>query len=120
MPCRQFGGFFIEIFLSFIWIVDRLLPDQPVSLIMTTTTLIGLGASICTGISLLPQLIKICKEQKAAEISYPMLLILMAGLMLWVWYGIKKEDLIIIISNAVSLSMNLLILFFNHRYRDRE
>ncbi len=81
------------------------------------TTLIGLGASICTGISLLPQLLKIYKEKKAADISYPMLLILMMGLILWVWYGVKKDDLIIIISNAVSLTINLLILFFNHKYK---
>lgn len=84
---------------------------------MTITTWIGLAASICTGISLLPQLLKIYKEKKAAEISYPMLLILMAGLILWVWYGVKKVDLIIIISNAVSLTINLLILFFNYKYK---
>jgi MtN3 and saliva related transmembrane protein len=86
---------------------------------MTTTTWIGLGASICTGISLLPQLIKICKEKKAADIAYPMLLILMAGLILWVWYGARKNDLIIIISNGVSITINLLILFFSFRYRDK-
>ena len=84
---------------------------------MTMTTLIGLGASICTGISLLPQLMKIYKEKKAADISYPMLLILMMGLILWVWYGVKKEDLIIIISNAVSLSI---LNTFPLSVRDRE
>jgi MtN3 and saliva related transmembrane protein len=84
---------------------------------MQFDTWIGLGASICTGISLLPQLIKICKEKKAADISYPMLLILLAGLGLWIWYGIEKEDWIIIISNAVSVLINIIILVINNRYR---
>lgn len=84
---------------------------------MTITTWIGLGASICTGISLLPQLIKIYKEQKAADISYPMLVILMAGLILWVWYGVKKDDWIIIIANSVSAFINLSIFLLNHKYK---
>ncbi len=83
---------------------------------MTTDTWIGLGASICTGISLLPQLIKIYKEKKAADLSYPMLLILMTGLILWIWYGIKKDDLIIIMANTVSALINLAIFFLNHKY----
>ncbi len=83
---------------------------------MQPDTWIGLGASICTGISLLPQLVKICKEKKAADISYPMLVILLAGLSLWIWYGIKKEDWIIILSNAVSVVINIIILVLNNRY----
>ena len=83
---------------------------------MTLITWIGLGASICTGISLLPQLIKIYKEKKAADISYPMLLILFVGLALWIWYGIEKNDWIIIIANAVSLVINTAVFFLNHKY----
>jgi MtN3 and saliva related transmembrane protein len=83
---------------------------------MTLTTWIGLGASICTGISLLPQLLKIIKEKKASDISYPMLIILFCGLSLWIWYGVEKDDLIIIISNAVSLAINITIFFLNQHY----
>ena len=39
----------------------------------------GIGAGICTALSLLPQLIKIIKNKKADDISYGMLLILLAG-----------------------------------------
>lgn len=83
---------------------------------MDLTTWIGLGASICTGISLLPQLIKIIQEKKASDISYPMLIILFCGLSLWIWYGVKKEDLIIIISNVVSLATNITIFILNLLY----
>jgi MtN3 and saliva related transmembrane protein len=65
---------------------------------MQAETWIGVGASICTGIAMLPQLVKIYKEKKPADISFLMIGILMAGLALWIWYGSKKSDWIIIIS----------------------
>ena len=87
---------------------------------MQTETWIGVGASICTGIAMLPQLIKIYKEKKPADISFLMLAILMTGLLLWVWYGIKKSDWIIIISNAASFIINCSIVVLNLLYRKRK
>lgn len=40
---------------------------------MENTTIIGIVASIFTGISLLPQLLKLAKEKKASDISMLML-----------------------------------------------
>jgi MtN3 and saliva related transmembrane protein len=80
-------------------------------------TYIGIGAGICTGISMLPQLIKIIKEKKADDISYLMLIVLMLGLCGWTWYGIIKTDYPIIITNCFSLLVNLLILIFTIRYK---
>ena len=87
---------------------------------MQTETWIGVGASICTGMAMLPQLIKIYQEKKPADISYLMMAILMAGLLLWIWYGTKKSDWIIIISNAVSFIINSSIVLLNLLYRDRK
>lgn len=84
---------------------------------MQTETWIGVGASICTGIAMLPQLIKIYKEKKPADISFLMMAILMAGLLLWIWYGIEKSDWIIIISNAASFIINCSIVVLNLLYR---
>lgn len=86
---------------------------------MQAETWIGLGASVCTGISMLPQLIKTFREKKAGDISYSMLFILIAGLGLWVCYGIVKADWIIIISNAVSLMININIAVLNMIYKQR-
>lgn len=72
-------------------------------------TIIGVGASVFTSTSLIPQLIKILKEKKSKDISIAMLAVLFTGLALWVWYGILKDDLIILISNAFALVINLLI-----------
>jgi MtN3 and saliva related transmembrane protein len=83
------------------------------------TQLIGIIAGICTGISLLPQLIKIIREKKADDISWVMLFILLAGLAGWVWYGILKEDYPIIITNSFSFLVNVAIIFFTLRFQKR-
>ncbi|MEO7393568.1 MAG: SemiSWEET transporter [Chitinophagaceae bacterium] len=84
---------------------------------MNTIQVIGFIAGIFTGISLLPQLFKIIKEKKTEDISVWMLIILMAGLALWVVYGIQKNDLPIIITNSFSVVINIIILFFRFRYK---
>ena len=84
---------------------------------MNVTTVFGVIAGILTGVSLLPQLIKIIKEKKVENVSIWMLLILLAGLGLWVAYGISKNDLIIIITNSFSFLVNVIILILRFRYK---
>jgi len=74
-------------------------------------------ASIFTGISLLPQLLKLIKGKKASDISMWMLATLFTGLALWIWYGFRINDWIIIFANSVSLIINLLIVIINFRYK---
>ncbi|MFI5129816.1 MAG: SemiSWEET transporter [Chitinophagales bacterium] len=81
------------------------------------TLYIGIGAGICTGISMLPQLIKIIRDKQANDISYFMLFILLAGISGWVWYGVLKKDYPIIITNSFSLIVNILVLAFSLRYK---
>ena len=84
---------------------------------MNTVQVIGIIAGACTSISMLPQLIKTINEKKDGDISYFMLVILLTGIGLWVWYGFLKEDYPIIITNAISFVLNSLIIFFNLYYR---
>lgn len=83
---------------------------------MNTTQWIGIAAGVLTASSLLPQLIKTIKEKKAEEISIGMLLILMAGIALWIFYGIKRDDLPIMVTNAFSLLLNISMLFLRIKY----
>jgi MtN3 and saliva related transmembrane protein len=81
---------------------------------------IGIGAGVCTALSLLPQLFKIIKDKKADDISYFMLFILLAGLGGWIWYGILKNDYPIIITNVFSFLANLLIIAFSIKYKNKK
>jgi MtN3 and saliva related transmembrane protein len=80
---------------------------------------VGIAAGVLTSVSLLPQLIKIIREKKAEAISYFMLIILLCGLSCWVWYGVLREDLPIIITNSVSLLINSLVIIFTIRYKKK-
>ena len=80
---------------------------------------VGISAGLLTSFSLVPQLFKIIKEKKAENISYFMLAILLLGLGGWIWYGILKNDFPIIITNCFSFAVNLVIIFFSVRYKEK-
>jgi MtN3 and saliva related transmembrane protein len=86
---------------------------------MDLTTVVGTLASICTAISLVPQLVKLYREKQPERVSMGMLGILCVGLALWISYGAMKEDLIIIIANSFSLLLNIAIIALAWWYRSR-
>lgn len=81
------------------------------------TEMIGLAAGICTSVSLLPQLIKITKHRKAEDISLFYLAILFVGLGLWIWYGVLRQDLPIVVTNSFALVINGMIIAVGWRYK---
>lgn len=84
---------------------------------MNWTQIIGLAAGILTATSLLPQVIKTFKEKKAEDVSLLMLLVLLGGLILWIVYGIKKNDLPIIATNCFSLLVNITMVVLRIKYK---
>jgi len=83
---------------------------------MDTTQLIGLAAGILTSCSLLPQLIKTIREKKAEDVSIVMLIVLMSGVALWVVYGVKRNDLPIMVTNSFSLLLNITMIVLRLKY----
>ena len=71
---------------------------------------LGLIAGGITSVAMMPQLIKVIKEKNAEDISVAMLLVLITGLSLWVWYGILQDELPIILSNSFSVLVNITLL----------
>ena len=83
---------------------------------MKAESIVGIVAGILTAASLLPQLIKLIKEKKSDDVSAGMLIVLMLGLCTWIVYGIMKNDLPIIITNAFSVTVNLFVIILKKRY----
>lgn len=81
------------------------------------TQIIGIVAGVFTATSLLPQLIKILKEKKAEDVSIAMLIVLMTGVALWIYYGVLREDAPIIVTNCFSLMLNVITLFYRLKYK---
>ncbi|MCG2613557.1 SemiSWEET family transporter [Terrimonas sp. NA20] len=86
---------------------------------MQPTQIIGIAAGICTGLSLLPQLIKIRKEKKANSMSPATLIFLLVGLAGWIIYGTLRDDYPVIITNLLSFVTNLWIICLSIKYKRR-
>jgi MtN3 and saliva related transmembrane protein len=86
----------------------------------STMEIVGIAAGVCTSLSLLPQLVKLIKTKKAEDISLFYLVILMAGLGLWIWYGVMREDIPIIATNCFSLMLNIIILIAGVKYKHND
>src|SRR5215216_3037245 len=84
---------------------------------MNWTQMIGLAAGILTASSLIPQVVKTLKEKKAEDVSLLMLFVLQSGLILWIVYGLKKNDLPIIATNCFSLLVNITMVVLRIKYR---
>lgn len=87
---------------------------------MNWTQVIGIAAGICTSTSLIPQVVKTIKEKKAEDVSLGMLLVLGTGILLWIVYGIKKNDIPIIATNAFSLLVNITMVVLGIKYKKRK
>lgn len=68
------------------------------------TTIIGVLAAICTTASYFPQLKKSWESGETGDLSLKMILFLMAGLGLWVVYGVLRTDVVIIVANCIGLA----------------
>lgn len=79
--------------------------------------LIGLLAAILTTSSFVPQLRKIWRHKTVEGLSLSMYLVMLAGVILWLIYGIMIQSLSIIVANIVTALLLLLILYFRAKYK---
>ena len=79
--------------------------------------ILGLVAGGITSVAMLPQLIKVLKEKDVQDLSLLMILFLITGLSLWVWYGFIKDELPIILSNAFAELVNICLLICYFKFR---
>ena len=78
-------------------------------------TSIGAAAAFCTTVSYIPQLKKTWQTGATDDLSLKMLLLLGAGLSLWMLYGFMRADTVILIANGASLTLLSCILYFKLR-----
>lgn len=74
------------------------------------TELVGLLAGALTTASFVPQAVKVLRERQTAGISLGMYLLFSAGVTLWLVYGVAIGSLAIILANAVTLLLALIVL----------
>jgi MtN3 and saliva related transmembrane protein len=78
---------------------------------------IGIVGAILSSLSFLPQVVKIWRTKSADDLSMPTILLLAANALTWMAYGLLKDAKPLAITNALMLSMLLLIIFFKIKFR---
>ena len=81
------------------------------------TTVLGLVAGTLTTLSFLPRLLKAWHSRSTHDISFGMLALFSAGLVLWIVYGAIVADVPVIMANSVTLVFVGLIPVLKLRYR---
>lgn len=77
---------------------------------------IGYAAAFCTTGAFLPQAYVAIKHRDTQSLSLAMYIIFTTGLVLWLIYGVIKNDWALIASNAVTATLAGLILITKLRY----
>jgi len=80
---------------------------------------LGIVAGVLTSVSMIPQLIKVIKSKNAEDLSWVMIMVLISGLSLWVWYGFIQNELPIIVSNAFAVLVNIALLICCIMYKKK-
>jgi MtN3 and saliva related transmembrane protein len=73
---------------------------------------IGIVAGFLIVCSFVPQLIMIIKNKSAKDISVTMYIVLLIAQVLWMVYGVLKRDFQVIVTNAVTTFLTILIIIF--------
>lgn len=88
--------------------------------ILTNPLVFGIAADVLTCVAMVPQLFKIAKKKRAEDVSTGMLVVLIIGGLTWVYYGILKKDVPIIITNSFSVLVNIAILSLSIKYKKQK
>jgi MtN3 and saliva related transmembrane protein len=83
---------------------------------MDSIILVGLVAGALTTSSTIPQAVKILRTRSAKDVSEWFFMLMSAGMLLWLVYGLARADAAIVLWNAVSLGLCVMILVLKRLY----
>jgi MtN3 and saliva related transmembrane protein len=79
-------------------------------------TIIGVVAALLTSFSFVPQVRKMWRRKSAKDVSHITMFQLMTGCVLWLVYGILRQDPVIIGANIVGIAILIAGLALYYRY----
>ena len=83
---------------------------------MSGVEILGYAAGAITCLTFLPQVLKTWKSKSAKDVALNMFLIAAVNEVMWIVYGALLNNWVIILTNAVVLSMSLMMIWLKFRY----
>ncbi len=74
-------------------------------------SLVGVAAAALTTSSFLPQIVRAYRTKSMGDVSRYLMSMFATGTVLWMVYGIFKEDIVIIGANAAATAFNVILLY---------
>ncbi|MCC6288692.1 MAG: hypothetical protein IT249_12495 [Chitinophagaceae bacterium] len=78
---------------------------------------VGLFGAALSSVTVVPQVIKAWQTKSVGDLSIWMVFILIGNVSTWLFYGIVKHDIAIIVANAIILFLSLLMLYFKLSFK---
>ena len=85
---------------------------------MNPLDVIGTVAAVCTTVAFVPQILKI-RRQGGGDLSYPMLLLYLMGIILWLVYGLMLHAAAVIWANAATAVLVAIAIVLKARHGRR-
>jgi MtN3 and saliva related transmembrane protein len=79
--------------------------------------IVGYAACAVTALTFLPQVIKTWKEKSARNVSLMMFIIAATNEVLWIAYGVLKNDMVIIVTNVIMILMAFIMISLKLKYK---
>jgi MtN3 and saliva related transmembrane protein len=86
----------------------------------THIDLVGYSAAACTTLAFVPQVLKIHRERSTDDISAGMYVIYIAGIGLWLAYGVLVGSWPIILANSATICLAISVLWMKWRFTRRD
>jgi MtN3 and saliva related transmembrane protein len=78
---------------------------------------LGLFGAFLSAITFIPQVIQAYKSKSVKDLNTGMLFIIFSSVIIWLVYGIAKNDLPIIIANSIILILSGVLLYFKATFK---
>lgn len=84
---------------------------------MDGVTILGYAACAVTALTFLPQVLKTWKEKTAKNVSLMMFIIAFINEVMWIGYGVLRNDMVIIVTNVIMITMCSIMIFLKLKYK---
>ena len=83
---------------------------------MDIVEIIGSVGATCTTLAFVPQVLQIWKTRSAKDVSLPMYITFMVGVICWFTYGLMLSAWPIIVANIVTFALTLAVIWMKLRW----
>ena len=84
---------------------------------MDPVMILGYSACAVTALTFLPQVVKTWKEKAATNVSLLMFIIAALNEIMWIVYGVLRNDMVIIVTNVIVLVLSLTMIYLKFRFK---